>query len=129
MKRTMWLSAFCALIAFAGFACEPEQGEPQAPITVRASIHGSGQSGILVVAVTTQAEGPHALVELSLPKGVRLVGKEGKAEADLEPGKTVHFRFPIKTDKPGAYVIGVKVMAGDESYRFGKSISVAWVAQ
>ena len=128
MLRTMWLSAFCAVLAFAGFGCEQAPQAPDAPIAVTASVHGDGQAGILVVSVTAQTEAPHAQVELNAPAGVRVVGGS-KAEAEVLPGQTKQFRFPVKADKPGAYVIGIKVMAGEDSYRFGKSITVAWVAQ
>jgi hypothetical protein len=122
----MWLTAFCATLALAGFGCESKPAAPSAPITVHAEVHGRGQAGVLVVEVVTQADGPHALVELSLPEGVS-AGKT-TAEADLEAGKGKFFRFPIRAAKPGAYVIGVKAMAGATEFRFGRSISVAWVA-
>jgi hypothetical protein len=84
---------------------------------------------MLVVIARVQADAPHAKVELTLPEGVSAVGSPTTAEADLTPGRAHHFRFPLKAAHPGAYVIGVKAMAGEESYRFGKSISVAWIAQ
>ena len=130
MVRIMWLSAFCATLIFAGFGCQPREGaEPEAPLSVYGNVHGSGQSGILVVQVVAQADAPHALVELALPDGVAVVGVPGKAEADVTTGSPHYFRFPLKASKPGAYIIGIKVMGGEESYRFGKSISVAWIAQ
>lgn len=130
MLRTMWLSAFCATLVLSGFGCGPQHpAEPDAPIAVIGEVHGNGQAGVLVVQVTAQAEAPHALVELALPDGVRLVGVPPKSEADVRANTPHYFRFPLKADKPGAYVIGIKVMAGQGSYRFGKSISVAWIAQ
>jgi hypothetical protein len=84
---------------------------------------------MLVVQVIASEEAPHTQVELALPEGVTLGGAGRVAEADIRPGKPYQFRFPLRAKEPGAYIIGVKAMAGSESYRFGKSVSVAWIAQ
>jgi|SRR5688572_99458 len=125
----MWLSTFCAILMLCGFACVEEPQEPKAPLSLAATVHGKGQTAILVVTASVQAEAPHAKIELTLPAGVSVVGVPATAEADLTSGQAYHFRFPIKAVSAGAYVIGVKAMAGEDSYRFGKSISVAWIAQ
>ena len=127
----MWLSAFCATLVISGFGCERDQQPlaPDSPISVYGYVQGRGQAGMLIVQVTAQAEAPHALVELALPDGVRVVGVQPTADADVEVNIPQYFRFPLKADRPGTYIIGIKVMAGEDSYRFGKSNSVAWIAQ
>lgn len=129
MKWNMWLSTFCAILMLCGFGCADEPQEPDAPLALTAAVHGKGQAAILVVRAVAQAEAPHTKVELTLPEGVSVVGVPSIAEADLTPGKAHQFRFPIKAVRPGAYIIGVKALAGADYYRFGKSISVAWIAQ
>lgn len=102
---------------------------PSAPISVDAEVRGKGQTGLLVVRVITEEQGPSAQIDLTLPDGVRLVSGSIRTEAAFKPGEPRIFRYGLKADKPGAYVLNVKVMAGSEDYRFGKNFSVAWIAQ
>ena len=127
----MWLTAFCSILIACGLGCAQRQPKsaPEAPISIDASIEGRGQAGILVVSVVTSAEGENGQIELTLPDGVRLVAGHSKTEAKFEVGRAKTFRYGLKASRPGAYVINVKVIAGEENYRFGKSMSVAWVAQ
>lgn len=115
-----------------GFGCAANDvAEPdvQAPIKVHAEVRGQAQSGVLIVTVRTDESGPSAQIDLTLPEGVRLVAGKTRTEAEFEKNKPREFRYAVKADKPGVYMFNVKVMAGEESYRFGKSVSVAWIAQ
>jgi len=130
--KTMWLTSFCAALVIGGFGCAttpPATRDAQAPITLRAEVKGRGQAGVLIVTVATGEQGHSAQIDLSLPDGVRLVAGTLKTEADFEKDKPREFRYLLKADKPGVYTFNIKVMAGEESYRFGKSVSVAWIAQ
>lgn len=132
LMKTMWLSAFCAVLVMSGFGCVAKDvvaPDVQAPISVQAEIKGKAQSGVLIVTVKTDENGPTAQIDLTLPEGVRLVAGKMRAEADFEKGKPREFRYALKADKPGIYMFNVRVMAGEESYRFGKSVGVAWIAQ
>ncbi len=102
---------------------------PEAPISVDAEVRGRGQTGLMVVRVRTEEQGPSAQIDLTLPAGVRLVSGAIRTEAEFKPGEPRIFRYGLKADKPGAYVINVKVMAGTEDFRFGKNFTVAWIAQ
>jgi hypothetical protein len=130
--KEMWLSAFCAALVMSGFGCADQDvaaPDVQAPISVRAEVRGKGQAGVIIVTVRTEESGPSAQIDLTLPEGVRLVAGKAKTEAEFEKDKPREFRYAVKADKAGVYMFSVRVMAGEESYRFGKSVSVAWIAQ
>jgi len=128
----MWLSAFCAALVMSGFGCiakDVTTPDVHAPINVDAEVKGKAQAGVLIVTVRTDESGPSAQIDLTLPKGVRLVAGKMRTESEFERNKPREFRYAVKADKPGIYTFNIRVMAGEESYRFGKSISVAWIAQ
>ena len=127
----MWLTVFCTILVACGLGCAQRQPEPapDAPISIEATIEGNGQAGILVVTVLIGAEGKHGKVDLTLPDGVRLVAGNRETDSDFEVGRAKTFRYGLKAARPGTYVINVKVVAGEEYYRFGKNVTLAWIAQ
>jgi hypothetical protein len=131
LSNGMWIAAFCAALVACGLGCsqQPLPGSPDAPISIAASIEGRGQAGVLIVTVSTQVESRNVLLELSLPAGVRIVAGNTRTTTSLKEKRPATFRYGLKADSPGVYVINLKVTAGDESYRFGRTVTVSWLAQ